>query len=66
MALRGLTLKDVKLVILFLGTILYSLVATMHVTSPAVDNRYCDVGVSFHLEDVTKFTCTSMWKRKVK
>ena len=40
MAVPDLTLKDWKLVILFLGTMLYSSVPTMHVTSPTVDSRF--------------------------
>jgi hypothetical protein len=51
MTLRDLTLKDMKPVFLFLLT---------------VDIPHCDVGVSFHLEDVTEFSCKITWERKGK
>ena len=40
MTVPALILKDLKPVSFILGTILYSPVATMHVTFPSVDHRY--------------------------
>jgi hypothetical protein len=59
MTLRDLTLKDLQQNSFSPQRMLPLLLLTL-------DFLHCDVGVSFHLEDVTEFTCTNVWERKVK